>query len=140
MELFLTLFQVEHLLSSYTLIEKLRKQSHLKYSLPLYLRLLSPSIISTHKTELLVNRFKKFLKCLQKSGWIPFGTAHQAKSEYKVFVSDQAIVTEFSIFDIHSDRIDVVLDMWCKVGHIFGKLANCVLSFLMEMPVFSLDF
>ena len=50
-----------------------------KYSLPLYLGSLSPSIISTHKTELLVNRLKKLLECLHESGWISSDTADQAK-------------------------------------------------------------
>ena len=89
------------------LIEKLREQSSLKYSLPLYLRSISSLIISTYKTELLVNRFKKLLKCLHGSGWISSDTADHAKSEYKAFVT-QAIVTEFAIFEIHSDRIAVV--------------------------------
>ena len=89
------------------LIEKLREQSPLKYSLPLYLGSISSLIISTYKTELLVNRFKKLLKCLRESGWISSDTADQAKSEYKAFVT-QAIVTEFAIFDIYSDRIAVV--------------------------------
>ena len=35
--------------------------------------------------------------------------ADQAKSKYKVFVNDQAIVTELATFNIHSDRISVVL-------------------------------
>ena len=64
-------------------------------------------IISTYKTELLVNRLKKLLKCLHESGWISSDTADQAKSEYKAFVT-QAIVTEFAIFDIYSDRIAMV--------------------------------
>ena len=89
------------------LIEKLREQSSLKYSLPLYLRSISSLIISTYKTELLVNRFKKLLKCLHGSSWISSDTADHAKSEYKAFVT-QAIVTEFAILDIHSDRIAVV--------------------------------
>ena len=89
------------------LIEKLREQSPLKYSLPLYLGSISSLIISTYKTELLVNRFKKLLKCLRESGWISSDTADQAKYEYKAFVT-QAIVTEFAIFDIYSDRIAVV--------------------------------
>ena len=84
------------------LIEKLREQSHLKYSLPVYFGLLSSSIISTHKTELLLNRFKKLLKCLHDSGWISSDTADQAKCEYKVFVNDQAIVFELTRFDIHA--------------------------------------
>ena len=89
------------------LIEKLREQSPLKYSLPLYLGSLSSSIISTYKSELLVNRFKKLLKCLHESAWISSDTADQAKSEYKAFVT-QEIVTKFATFDIHSDRIALV--------------------------------
>ena len=79
----------------------------MKYSLPLYLGSISPLIISTYKAELLVNRFKKLVKCLRESGWISSDIADQAKSEYKAFVT-QAIVTEFAIFDIYSDRITVV--------------------------------
>ena len=90
------------------LIEKLMEQFPLKYSLPLYLGLLSPSIIFTYKTELHVDRFKKFLECLHESDWISSDTNDQAKFEYKAFVN-QAIVTELATFDIHSDRIDVVL-------------------------------
>ena len=52
------------------LSEKLWEWSPLKYSLPSYLESLSPWIISTHKTELLLNRFKKRLECLHESGWI----------------------------------------------------------------------
>ena len=70
------------------LIEKLREQFPLKYSVPFYLGSLSPTIISTHKTELLVNRFKKLLECLHESGWISSDTADQSKSEFKAFVND----------------------------------------------------
>ena len=69
------------------LIKKLRERSPLKYFLPLYLGLLSPSIGSTYKT--LVNRFKKLLECLHESGWI-FSD-----------IADQAAVTELATFDIH---------------------------------------
>ena len=41
------------------LIEKLREQFPLKYFLPFHLGSLSPSIFSTPKIELLVNRLKK---------------------------------------------------------------------------------
>ena len=91
------------------LIDKLMEQFPLKYSLPLYLGLLSPSIIFTYKTELHVDRFKKLLECLHESDWISSDAADQAKFEYKAFVNNQAIVTELATFDIHSDRIDVVL-------------------------------
>ena len=72
------------------LIKKLRERSPLKYFLPLYLGLLSPSIGSTYKT--LVNMFKKLLECLHESGWIFSDTA------------GQAAVTKLATFDIHSDR------------------------------------
>ena len=74
----------------------------LKYSLPLYIGSLLPSIISTYKTELLVNRFKKLLECSSN-------TTDQDKSDWKTFVRDQAIVTELATFDIHTESIDLVL-------------------------------
>ena len=105
------------------LIEKLREQPPFKYSLPFYLESLSPSIISTYKTELHINRFKKPLECLHESGWID-----PAKSEYKAFVYDQAIVTRLPTFDIHSDRIDVILGKLMQSGaHLLEAVNLCLI-------------
>ena len=52
---------------------------------------------------------KQVQETLRMFSWISSDTADEAKSEYKAFVNDQAIVNELATFDIHSDRIDVVL-------------------------------
>ena len=45
---------------------------------------------------------------MHESGWISSDTADQAKSEYKAFVNDQAILTELTTYVKQSDGIDVV--------------------------------
>ena len=52
---------------------------------------------------------KQVQETLRMFSWIFSDRADEAKSEYKAFVNDQAIVNELATFDIHSDRIDVVL-------------------------------
>ena len=63
---------------------------------------------------------------MHESGWISSDTADQAKSEYKAFVT-QAIVTEFAIFDIYSDRIAMV---WGKLmqsqTHLWEAVKLCL--------------
>ena len=66
-----------------------------------------------------------------ESGWISIDIADQAKSECKAFVNAQAMVTKFVTFNIHSDKIYMVL---CKLMQSRTYLLEAIkLCFLTEI-------